>query len=211
MARAIDRSDITGIVLAGGQGRRMGGTDKGLIDVGGSPLVLRVLARLEPQVARVMINANQNVARYEAFGHPVASDLLPEFAGPLAGLQAGMTMATTRYVVTVPCDSPALPLDLVARLATALALSNASVCVARTGDRAQPVFALVARAMLPQLTAFLADSGRKIDAWHATVGAIHVDFADEAGAFRNINTPADLAQCVADGEGAGVVASTRLE
>jgi molybdopterin-guanine dinucleotide biosynthesis protein A len=175
----------------------MGGVDKGLIDYRGSPLVAQVLSRLAPQVGQVMINANQNVERYEAFGHPVVSDLLPEFAGPLAGLQAGMAAATTRYVVTVPCDSPHLPVDLVARLASALALSNAPLCVARTGERTQPVFSLVATALLPRLTAFLADSGRKIDTWHATVGAIHVDFADEAAAFRNINTPADLAECVA--------------
>jgi molybdopterin-guanine dinucleotide biosynthesis protein A len=199
MARTIDRNDITGIVLAGGQGRRMGSVDKGLIDYAGSPLVMQVLARLEPQVGQLMINANQNIDRYESFGHPVVSDLLPEFAGPLAGLQAGMAAATTRYVVTVPCDSPDLPLDLVARLASALALSSAPLCVARTSEHAQPVFALVATALLPRLTAFLADSGRKIDAWHASVGAIHVDFADEAAAFRNINTPADLAESVAAG------------
>jgi molybdopterin-guanine dinucleotide biosynthesis protein A len=206
MARTIDRNDITGIVLAGGQGRRMGGVDKGLVDYGGSPLVVQVLARLAPQVGHMLINANQNIDRYEAFGHPVVSDLLPEFAGPLAGLQAGMAAATTRYVVTVPCDSPGLPMDLVARLASALALSSAPLCVASTGGRSQPVFSLVATALLPRLTAFLADSGRKIDTWHATVGAIHVDFTDEAAAFRNINTPVDLAESVA----AGTSAATRV-
>ena len=190
---AIDRTAITGIVLAGGQGRRMGGVDKGLVELDGAPLVAHVLARLEPQVGGVLINANQNSERYAAFGWPVVADAVGGFAGPLAGLHAGMTAASTRHVVTVPCDSPFLPADLVSRLANALAKDDAELAVARTFDQPHPVFALVRRAVLPHLAAFLAAGGRKIDAWYATLATVEVAFDDEADAFRNINTAAELA------------------
>src|SRR5437660_7712009 len=119
-------AQITGIVLAGGQGRRMGGVDKGLVELDGRPLAAHVIARLAPQVSALVINANQNLERYAAFGHPVVPDAVGGFAGPLAGLHAGMTAATRSCVVTVPCDSPFLPLDLVARLAHALEASFGS-------------------------------------------------------------------------------------
>ena len=189
----IDRSAITGIVLAGGQGRRMGGVDKGLVELDGKPLVAHALARLTPQVGAILINANQNVERYASFGPPVVRDAVGGFAGPLAGLHAGMTQATTSHVVTVPCDSPFLPLDLVVRLAAALAERDAQLAAARTFDQPHPVFALVRRDVLPHLTAFLAAGGRKIDAWYATLANVEVAFDDEADAFRNINTVAELA------------------
>ena len=116
----IAREDVTGIVLAGGMGRRMGGVDKGLVPLAGRPLVAHVLERLAPQAGAIIVNANQNRDRYAAYGHPVVADEVGGFAGPLAGLHAGMTAATTPYVVTVPCDSPFLPGDLVARLAAGL-------------------------------------------------------------------------------------------
>ena len=184
---------ITGIVLAGGQGRRMGGVDKGLVELDGKPLVAHALARLAPQVGAILINANQNVERYAAFGLPVVQDAVGGFAGPLAGLHAGLTVATTTHVVTVPCDSPFLPHDLVSRLAAALAKEDAQLAVARTFDQPHPVFALVRRDVLPHLAAFLAAGGRKIDAWYATLATVEVAFDDEADAFRNINTPAELA------------------
>jgi molybdopterin-guanine dinucleotide biosynthesis protein A len=189
----IAKGAITGIVLAGGQGRRMGGVDKGLVELDGAPLVAHVLARLVPQVGGVLINANQNGERYAAFGWPVVADAVAGFAGPLAGLHAGMTAASTTHVVTVPCDSPFLPTDLVARLAGALAKDDAELAVARTFDQPHPVFALVRRAVLPHLAAFLAAGGRKIDAWYATLATVEVAFDDEADAFRNINTAAELA------------------
>ncbi len=188
---------ITGIILAGGMGRRMGGVDKGLADLDGRPLVAHVLARLSPQVDDVLINANQNADRYGAFGVPVIADAIGGFPGPLAGLHAGLTAATRAFVVTVPCDSPFLPDDLVARLGAALRARNARLAVARTFDQPHPVFALVRRDVLPHLSAFLAAGGRKIDAWYSTLDAIEVAFDDEAQAFRNLNTAHELAAAAA--------------
>ena len=184
---------VTGIVLAGGMGRRMGGVDKGLVQLAGRPMVEHVLTRLRPQVDDALINANQNLDRYAAFGVPVVADAIGGFAGPLAGLHAGMTAAHRDLVVTVPCDSPFLPDDLVARLLAGLVAGDAQLAVARTFDQPHPVFALVRRALLPHLTAFLEGGGRKIDAWYATLPAVEVAFDDEADAFRNINTSDELA------------------
>jgi molybdopterin-guanine dinucleotide biosynthesis protein A len=189
----ISRDAITGLVLAGGQGRRMGGVDKGLVEFDGRPMVAHVIARLAPQVATLVINANQNAERYAAFGHPVVADAVGGFAGPLAGLHAGLTVARTSHVVTVPCDSPFLPDDLAARLAAAMSADDAQLAVARTGDQPHPVFALVAVGVLPHLARFLENGGRKIDAWYATLRVSEVAFDDEAAAFRNINTREELA------------------
>lgn len=185
--------NITGLVLAGGQGRRMGGVDKGLQLLQGRPMVEHVIARLHPQVGAVMINANQNLDRYAAFGCPVVPDAITGFAGPLAGLHAGLGAATTPYVVTAPCDSPFLPSDLVARLSTARAAQDADLAVAKTGDQPHPVFALVATRVLPHLAGFLGRGERKIDIWYASLKVVEVPFEDEA-AFSNINTRAELAQ-----------------
>jgi molybdopterin-guanine dinucleotide biosynthesis protein A len=187
------RAEVTGIVLAGGMGRRMGGVDKGLVELDGQPMVAHVLARLRPQVGAILVNANQNPDRYARFGFPVVPDDVGGFAGPLAGLHAGMTRAATTCVVTCPCDSPFLPLDLVARLAAGLEQHEAQLAVARTYDQPHPVFALARRDVLPHLTQFLATGGRKIDAWYATLRVVEVPFDDEADAFRNINTADELA------------------
>jgi len=189
----IANADVTGVVLAGGQGRRMGGVDKGLVELAGAPMVAHVLARLAPQVGDVLINANQNLDRYRAFGQPVVEDAVGGFAGPLAGLHAGLTRAGGELVVTVPCDSPFLPLDLVHRLRAALDRDGAQLAVAKTFDQPHPVFALVRRDVLPNLAAFLAAGGRKIDAWYASLRVVEVAFDDEADAFRNINTADELA------------------
>jgi molybdopterin-guanine dinucleotide biosynthesis protein A len=181
---------ITGIVLAGGLGRRMGGVDKGLQLLHGKPMVAHVLARLTPQVGRVIINANQNRDRYASFGHPVVGDEVSGFAGPLAGLHAGLKASDTPLVATVPCDSPFLPADLVARLERAAA--GRAVAVAKTGDQAHPVFALVRRTALDNLEAFLRNGGRKIDAWYGALPFVEVSFDDEVAAFRNINTLEEL-------------------
>jgi len=185
---------VTGVVLAGGQGRRMGSIDKGLVLLQGRPMVQHVLERLRPQVDEILINANQHRADYEAFGHAVFPDAIAGFAGPLAGLQVGLAQARHPLVATVPCDSPFLPADLVARLAAALAAREADLAVARTFDQPHPVFALVRRTVLPHLTRFLEEGGRKIDAWYATLSTVEVPFDDEADAFRNINTPDELRQ-----------------
>ena len=189
----LQRSEVTGIVLAGGQGRRMGGVDKGLVELDGTPLVAHVIARLAPQVATLVVNANRNATRYAAFGYPVVADAVGGFAGPLAGLHAGLSAAQTPYVVTVPCDSPFLPADLVSRLAAGLASANARLAVARTLDQPHPVFALAQREVLAHLAAFLAAGGRKIDAWYSTLAVAEVSFDDEAEAFRNFNTREELA------------------
>jgi molybdopterin-guanine dinucleotide biosynthesis protein A len=171
----------------------MGGVDKGLVELDGKPMVAHVLARLAPQVGDVMINANQNAERYGALGYPVVPDAVGGFAGPLAGLHAGMSAARSAFVVTVPCDSPFVPMDLVARLAAALEKAGGQLAVAKTFAQPHPVFALARRDVLPNLAAFLEAGGRKIDAWYAALATIEVSFDDEADAFRNINTAEELA------------------
>jgi len=195
------RRRITGLVLAGGLGRRMSadgaGVDKGLAPLRGKPMVAHVIERLAPQVGEIVINANRNTGRYAAFGHRVVPDAIEGYAGPLAGLHAGMRAATTPWIVTAPCDSPFLPDDLVARLWSALQTADggpAQVAVARTGgDQPHPVFALVDRSLLANLEGFLATGRRKIDAWYAPLRVVEVDFPDEQ-AFRNINTQEELRQ-----------------
>lgn len=189
----LSRADITGIVLAGGQGRRMGSVDKGFVELDGRPLVAHVIERLAPQVQTLIINANQNIGRYAAFGFPVVADAIGGFAGPLAGLHAGLAAATTPFVATCPCDSPFLPADLVVRLSGAFDAQPIDIAVARTFAQPHPVFALARRSVLPHLARFLDGGGRKIDAWYASLPIAEVAFDDEADAFRNINTPAELA------------------
>jgi molybdenum cofactor guanylyltransferase len=181
---------VSGIVLAGGQGRRMGGIDKGLKALRGKPMVEWVLARLAPQVDEVVINANQNLEIYKKLGYPVVTDEISGFAGPLAGLHAGLKAAKHDLVVTVPCDSPFLPEDLVSRLQRSL--GERDLAVAKTGDQPHPVFALVRKSVLADLEAFLAGGGRKIDAWYAALKVVEVAFDDQADAFRNINTLEEL-------------------
>ena len=185
-------SPVTGIVLAGGQGRRMGGVDKGLQPLRGCPMVAWVIERFAPQVDEILINANQNLERYGALGHRVIPDEIRGYAGPLAGLHRGLTEAAHNLVATVPCDSPFLPRDLVARLRAALEQKQSDIAVARTGDQPHPVFCLCRRSVLPGLTAFLAGGGRKIDAWYANLKVAEVAFDDNPGAFSNVNTEAEL-------------------
>lgn len=183
---------MTGIVLAGGQGRRMGSVDKGLALLLGRPMAAHVIERFAPQVDEILINANRNMTEYMALGHAVIPDAIGGYAGPLAGLHVGLTHAAHPLVATVPCDSPFLPHDLVARLSSALSDNAADIAVARTFEQPHPVFALVRRSVLPHLTQFLQEGGRKIDAWYATLNAIEVAFDDQADAFRNINTADEL-------------------
>jgi molybdenum cofactor guanylyltransferase len=181
---------VSGIVLAGGQGRRMGGVDKGLQLLRGRPMVAWVLERLAPQVDEIVVNANQNLEAYARFGHRVVPDAIGGFAGPLAGLHAGLGAVSHPLAVTVPCDSPFLPADLVARLRAAL--GEHDLAVAKTGEQPHPVFSLVRRAVHAHLGDFLAQGGRKIDAWYASLKVVEVSFDDEARAFRNINTREEL-------------------
>jgi molybdopterin-guanine dinucleotide biosynthesis protein A len=169
----------------------MGGVDKGLKVLLGKPMVQWVLERFSPQVDEVLINANQNIESYAAYGHRVVPDIITGYAGPLAGLHRGLTEARNGLVATVPCDSPFLPLDLVARLRGALEHEDAALAVARTGDQPHPVFCLCRKDVLENLESFLQGGGRKIDAWYSALRVVEVPFADER-AFRNINTEAEL-------------------
>jgi molybdopterin-guanine dinucleotide biosynthesis protein A len=190
----MNRDELTGVILAGGEGRRMGGADKGLQLLDGRPLVHWVLDRLRPQVGRVVISANRNLGRYREFGCPVLSDMLAGFAGPLAGLQAAMAEAGTPFLLVAPCDSPGMPGDLGARLFQALETARADLAVPRAEGRVHRAFCLVRRELLPRLDAFLADGGRKLGLWHESLNTVEVDFDDRAGAFANINSLADLEQ-----------------
>ena len=172
-------------------GRRMDSRDKGLVSFRGKPMVSHVIARLAPQVETLVINANRNLDQYGAFGYPVVSDEISGYAGPLAGLHAGLLACQTPFIVTAPCDSPFLPTDLVARLHAALEENIAQLAVAKTGNQAHPVFTLCSRALLPSLAAFLKSGGRKIDAWYSSHRVAEVQFDDEA-AFANINTIDEL-------------------
>ena len=183
---------ITGLVLAGGRGSRMGEVDKGLQQFRGKPMVAHVLERLTPQVDETIINANRNVDLYAAFGYRVVPDVIAGFAGPLAGLHIGMRSASTRLIVTSPCDSPFLPLNLVARLHHALVAEHADLAVAKTFDQAHPVFCLTKTELEPHLRAFLESGQRKIDKWYATLQVVEVAFDDNVDAFANINTAEEL-------------------
>jgi molybdenum cofactor guanylyltransferase len=193
----IDRTRITGLVLAGGLGSRMGGADKGLQIHRGTPLAMHALLRLAPQVGEVMINANRNLGAYESMGVPVWPDALPDFAGPLAGFLAGLEHCETPYLVTVPCDTPDFPEDLVARLAGALEEADARIAMAASLEngvlRTQPVFCLMRSSLVESLVAFTQAGGRKIDRWTELHRCVEVPFAD-ARAFVNANTLAELRQ-----------------
>ena len=193
----MNTEQITGLILAGGRGTRMGHVDKGLQTFRGGPMALHVMMRLQPQVGELMINANQNLGPYESFGLPVWPDEMQGYAGPLAGMQTGLIHCTTDYLVTAPCDSPFLPADLVERLSQGLLEADADVAVAVTGEgatrQAHPVFCLMKASLLQHLSEYLRDGGRKVDAWYASLKAAEVQFDDEA-AFRNINTTAELKQ-----------------
>ena len=192
---SIPIEDITGLVLAGGRGSRMGGVDKGLQNHLGMPLALHALLRLQPQVASVMINANRNLAAYESMGAPVWPDALPDYPGPLAGVLAGLEQCSTPWLVTVPCDSPNFPLDLVARLADAAAQADAEIAMVATVEEGrlqrQPVFCLLQSGLMESLVAFLQSGERKIDRWTGQHRCIEVPF-DDALAFANANTPEEL-------------------
>jgi molybdopterin-guanine dinucleotide biosynthesis protein A len=196
-ATMIDPRDVTGLVLAGGRGSRMGGVDKGLQPYLGMPLAMHALLRLSPQVGAVMINANRNLGAYESLGAAVWPDVLPDYPGPLAGFLTGLEHCATPYLATVPCDSPLFPEDLVARLAARLEADDAEIAIAATREdgelRLQPVFCLMRTTVLESLVRFTSAGRRKIDAWTATLREIAVEF-DDAPAFVNANTLAELQQ-----------------
>ena len=204
MIDTIDGAEVTGIILAGGRGSRMGGIDKGLQNFNGVPLALHTLLRLSPQVGEVMINANRNLSVYESFGVPVwpYAAGLGEYSGPLAGFLTGLERCETPYLLTVPCDTPLFSPDLVERLAQALERENADIAVVAAPEedgqlRPQPVFCLLRTSLLQSLMLFTTSGGRKIDAWTAQHKTVLVPFnlpGDDARSFFNANTLAELHQ-----------------
>lgn len=197
---------ITALVLAGGRGRRMGGRDKGLVELRGRPLVAHVIDAIAPQVEAVLINANRNGQRYGAFGWPVVADALTDYQGPLAGFAAGMAASRTPLLLTLPCDGPMVAPDLAKRLADALEKAGADIAVAHDGTRMQPVYALLHCALLPSLEDFLAAGDRKIDLWYERHHTVKVDFSDFPEQFTNVNTPEERARLEGEGAGDGQVA-----
>lgn len=196
--------DITGMVLAGGRGNRMGGVDKGLQPFHGVPLALHALQRLQRQVGHCMLNANRSLEHYAQFGVPVHTDVLPDYAGPLAGFLTGLTHCSTDWLLTVPCDSPCFPQDLAARMTAVAAQQGAQIVLAagpevgRDGTlqvRPQPVFALLHHSLLPSLQTFVHEGGRKIDAWTGQHRQALCRFdlpGDDPQAFANANTLDEL-------------------
>lgn len=194
---AIGKEQITGLVLAGGRGSRMGGVDKGLQNFRGMPLAMHALLRLQAQVGETLLNANRNIAAYESMGVPVWPDAVPDYPGPLAGFLAGLERCETPFLVVVPCDSPLFPEDLVERLAEAFADERIEIAVAATreGDtlQAQPVFCMMRAGLMESLVRFVHSGQRKIDRWTALHTTRLVTF-DDAEAFANANTMDELQQ-----------------
>ena len=191
----ISPENITAVILAGGLGRRMGGVDKGLQLIHGKPMVQQVLNRLQHQVGKVLINANRHLDDYKGFGVPICSDSISGYAGPLAGIHAALLQTNTAYLVSVPCDSPMLPNDLVSRLSVALSEHQADAAVVVTGNAEQqqrhPVFLMLKSDVRTSLEHYLNTGGRKVDDWLASLNCVDVPFEDET-AFTNVNTPEDI-------------------
>ncbi|HKM74263.1 MAG TPA: molybdenum cofactor guanylyltransferase MobA, partial [Stellaceae bacterium] len=190
---------VVGLLLAGGQSRRMGGGDKALRPLGGISLLDRVVERLRPQVEAIVLNANGDPARFARFALPVVADSVPGFAGPLAGVIAGLDWAAVErpdcpYVVSVATDAPFLPADLVARLAEGLEGARADLACAASGGRTHPVFGLWPVRLRDELRQAVVEEGiRKVDLWTARYKLITVPFADQpVDPFFNANRPADF-------------------
>ncbi len=190
---------ISAVILSGGRGTRMGGVDKGLIMLSQQPLIAHVIARLSPQVDEIIINANREIHQYEALGYRVLQDEtsqagIEQFAGPLAGMQLGLKYAKHDYVLFAPCDSPLLPLNLGLCFKDALVKANADIAVATSSLNTHPVFCLCKKSLLPSLTSYLQQGGRKVSAWQKSLKYIEVDFSGVEDAFENLNSVEDLAK-----------------
>jgi molybdenum cofactor guanylyltransferase len=194
----IYNENVTGLVLAGGKARRMGGQDKGLININGQAMIQYVLTALKPQVNRIIINANRNISEYETFGYSVISDQLEDYQGPLAGMAAAMEASETKFICICPCDGPLIAEDIVSRLYSAISTSSSedsnskiNIAVAHDGKRMQPVYALLNCSLRQSLLDYLHSGERKIDRWYSQHNAKTVDFSDKQDCFININTPED--------------------
>ncbi len=184
---------ISNIIISGGRATRMNGVDKGLVTLQNKPLIAHVIARLKPQADETLINANREIAAYEAFGFPVLQDENEEFIGPLAGFSMGLQHAKHEYVLTVPCDSPLLPLDLAERLLSGMTEALADIAVASSDENTHPVFCLMKKSVLPSLTDYLVSGERKVSTWQKSQKYVEVDFSDNPDGFINLNTFEDLA------------------
>lgn len=183
---------VSAIILAGGRATRMGGADKGLVTFCQKPLVSHIIERLAPQADEILINANREIESYKTLGYLVLQDEIADFAGPLAGMQLGLKHAAHEYVLTAPCDTPLLPLDLAERMLTTLIHSNADIAVAISNGDTHPVFCLCKKTVLPSLNNYLQNGGRKVSEWQQSLKYVYVDFSDCNGAFANLNTAEDL-------------------
>ena len=183
---------ISGIILAGGRATRMNGVDKGLVLLRQKPLIAHVIARLKPQVDEIFINANREIASYQGLGYAVLQDETDDFLGPLAGFSLGLKNAKHDYVLTVPCDSPLLPLDLVERLLNGMTEARADIAVASSDENTHPVFCLMKKSVLPSLIEFLDAGERKVSTWQKSLKYVEVDFSDNSDGFINLNTFDDL-------------------
>ena len=195
----LDPKEITAVILAGGEGRRMNGADKGLLPLWGKPLVCHVLERLRPQVGGVLINANRNLGEYRKLA-PVVQDEGYGYVGPLAGFEAGLTHAPSEWVLFVPCDSPLVPLDLASRLCAAVQRHD-QIAVVDDGNRLHAATALLHQSLLPSLCNYLDGGDRKLQLWYERHQLVPVDFSDEAEAFFNLNTSEALALLEQKGRG----------
>jgi len=185
--------NITGIILAGGRARRMGGQDKGLIHLARKPMIEYVLNAIEPQVDAIIINANRNQKVYGKYGYPVVADQIGGYCGPLAGMASGLQAAKTPFIVTAPCDTPLIPDDLVHKLYSILQDEDAEICTAHANGRLQPVFTLMKSELLSSMLDFLNSGERKIDKWFEKHRLAIADFSEQAETFININSAAELA------------------
>ncbi len=192
MTSAAYQQKITGVILAGGGGRRMGGRDKGLIPLRGRPLIAHVIERLRPQCETLLINCQRSHQQYAEYGFPLIGDSLPGGLGPLAGLLAGMEQVGSGYVLIAPCDTPFLPHDLVTRMGQMLAQQNAQVCSVSDGERSHPVIMLADCGLKSDLRDYLLAGERRVQHWFRSQRHCLADFSDQANAFININTPEQL-------------------
>lgn len=180
---------IDAVILAGGMARRMGGKDKGLVELNSQPMIKHAIDRIKPQVNQILINANRNQSRYAEFGYPVISDEDTGYLGPLAGMITAMGNTQADYLLVVPCDCPLLPTDLVSRMLAQVESQGAELAVASDGKREQPVVLLLKPSLRDSMKAFLDAGERKIDFWYAKHDCVVTDFSDQANAFVNVNTP----------------------
>ncbi|KAA0017940.1 molybdenum cofactor guanylyltransferase [Salinicola corii] len=186
----MERADVTGVLLAGGRGQRMGGVDKGWVELDGLPLVTQVLQRLSPQVDRVVISANRHLDRYRRLGHAVVTDSLPDYPGPLAGALGALQEVSTPWILLTPVDMPWLPVDTLSRLSGAI--GEADIAVAHDGRRLQPLVALIRSSLSGDLAQWLAAGGGRVVTWYGRHRWIQVDFSAQEVQFANLNTPREV-------------------